>query len=748
MQNVSNAFREIMKGREFERVIKATLQTPTATYELTDSDIVSGSMSVTSACFDKNFELGRMMFSDLDISLKNTDGKWNNILLDGATIRPYSGLVLPDGTEEYVPLGVFIIDQPGRPYSQVSIRASDRLVLLDTPFSRVSVSYPASLRQIADAISAFCNVPLSSSIYALKNINYSVTEAPAENLSCRDVMEMIAIINCGYGRMTRSGALEIVSFRKIPFDDFIDGNGDGTYLIDGNGDGEFVLGGADFSFVPESEKPGNIEDMEMGRGSRYDFKALTDMIVVTGIEYDNLTEFLLLGSDQRYLQIANIPLLQHDVESILSDIYEAVVGFRYVALTATYPGNPAIDAGDMIRHITMDDRDIVSIVSTHVFRHGGKSTIRADGTGTVASDYRGQNTRRLTALAGQVKETENRLTTYQQASARFNELVTQSMGFFTTEEIQPDGSIIAYQHNQPTLAESQVIYRKSADTMAWSNDGGQTWRGMDAEGNILAKVLTAIGINAEWINVGELNAARIGAGSITAAKIAASAITSDKIQAGAVTAGKIAANAVTATEIAANAVTASEIAAGAVTANKINVNSLSAVSADLGTVTAGTITGTTITGNTIAGGTITGSEVYGAVFSGNNGNVFSMKVGDNPNPGMAAYRGILGFMSNYSATEPYFTLTTSYAGGAGTRATMLTSFGSTLNFGYVPSANWNFSSMSAESGNQRARAYATTTSNSADAHIGKVNASNTLINGVGGDDTGPYYVKNGVKTYF
>lgn len=94
---------------------------------------------------------------------------------------------------------------------------------------------------------------------------------------------------------------------------------------------------------------------------------------------------------------------------------------------------------------------------------------------------------------------ENKFTTYQQAQTQFSDLVVNALGYYTTDDKQDDGSVIHYEHDQPLLADSTVIYKKTASTFSWSDDGGATWTGMSANGNILAKVLTAIGIDSQWI---------------------------------------------------------------------------------------------------------------------------------------------------------------------------------------------------------------------------------------------------------
>jgi len=60
-------------------------------------------------------------------------------------------------------------------------------------------------------------------------------------------------------------------------------------------------------------------------------------------------------------------------------------------------------------------------------------------------------------------------------------------------------------HDKPTLAESLKIWKQTADAFAISTDGGETYTaGFDAEGNAVFNILSAIGINADWIRLGKL----------------------------------------------------------------------------------------------------------------------------------------------------------------------------------------------------------------------------------------------------
>lgn len=82
-----------------------------------------------------------------------------------------------------------------------------------------------------------------------------------------------------------------------------------------------------------------------------------------------------------------------------------------------------------------------------------------------------------------------------------NELAANTLGFFYTEKVQEDGSVITYRHDKPTLADSKVIYKTGVDGFFLSVDGGRTWKaGFDSNGDAVLNILYAIGIQSEWIN--------------------------------------------------------------------------------------------------------------------------------------------------------------------------------------------------------------------------------------------------------
>lgn len=119
----------------------------------------------------------------------------------------------------------------------------------------------------------------------------------------------------------------------------------------------------------------------------------------------------------------------------------------------------------------------------------------------------------IRVLSNGIYYTDNKWSTVQgvrqtiaEAQNRLDNIILESGGVFTTEEMQDDGSIIYYLHDSPELESSKSVWKMTSEAFAVSTDGGKTWNaGFTVTGEIIAKILDTIGINANWINTGALN---------------------------------------------------------------------------------------------------------------------------------------------------------------------------------------------------------------------------------------------------
>ena len=124
-----------------------------------------------------------------------------------------------------------------------------------------------------------------------------------------------------------------------------------------------------------------------------------------------------------------------------------------------------------------------------------------------------------TKLMSKTKEqTDGQLSAYDIAVQNMNQLAANTFGFYATTVKQADGSILAYRHDKPKLAESKIVYKSGIDGF-WvtsdyqGNDAGTTWKaGFDSSGDAVMNVLSVIGINFSWARGGVLTLGGSGNG--------------------------------------------------------------------------------------------------------------------------------------------------------------------------------------------------------------------------------------------
>ena len=91
------------------------------------------------------------------------------------------------------------------------------------------------------------------------------------------------------------------------------------------------------------------------------------------------------------------------------------------------------------------------------------------------------------------------------AVQKLQDAAANASGMYETRVELEDKSVITYLHDKPTLEESLVVIKITAEAVAVSNDGGKTYPyGMILTGDLITKMLYAEGINADYIDTGTL----------------------------------------------------------------------------------------------------------------------------------------------------------------------------------------------------------------------------------------------------
>lgn len=92
----------------------------------------------------------------------------------------------------------------------------------------------------------------------------------------------------------------------------------------------------------------------------------------------------------------------------------------------------------------------------------------------------------------------------EKARSDFKSAIENGSGLYSTDVEQENGSIVTYYHNKKDLESSSIRLVFNDAGFAVSNNAGEDWYGIKVDGEFIASVLNAMGVNAGWINTGVL----------------------------------------------------------------------------------------------------------------------------------------------------------------------------------------------------------------------------------------------------
>lgn len=115
----------------------------------------------------------------------------------------------------------------------------------------------------------------------------------------------------------------------------------------------------------------------------------------------------------------------------------------------------------------------------------------------------------LNIIKDKIEEGETGLSALEQETLNLFNVISGSMGFYPTVVEQEDGKFISYVHDKPKLEDSMVIAVMTeagwASTITGWNDGEPDWSyGVTFGGSLVMNVVSAVGVNADWVRAGEL----------------------------------------------------------------------------------------------------------------------------------------------------------------------------------------------------------------------------------------------------
>lgn len=492
MINVSTQLKkESLTNRNYYVTANVTLSNGT-TLKLGKKDFYLSGNSLVDSADSGDFPVGVAIEKTASLSLVNDDGRFDGYNFNAARFVIFLNVQLSDRIET-IKRGTYIVSKKPATASEISLSLLDKMHNADKTYDS-NLSFPCTVKELLSECCQQCGITLGDAMFP--NANFQIQKAPS-NTTYRTVIGMCAGIAGGNARIDENDLLRIITFDKTFTNTTIyDG---GTVKNWTNGDD--LDGG---TLNPWTT--GTVIDG--GTLSNNDYHALfsiqnlqydVDDVIVTGVKYVEDEAEYMSGQDGYVITIDN-QLLSGNAQAGVEAIGNQLIGLRMRPFSCDGIANGYATFGDPVEFIDTKNRVFRSFVTDIEFVFGGSTSwsCSAKSAEEDASEFIGEQQ----AVVEQAKkDTEKKLSAYDIKLKQMNELAANTLGFFYTEEMQEDGSVITYRHDKPTLADSKVIYKTGVDGFFLSIDGGQTWKaGFDSNGDAVLNILYAIGIQSEWIN--------------------------------------------------------------------------------------------------------------------------------------------------------------------------------------------------------------------------------------------------------
>lgn len=514
-----------------------------------DSQLAEGGIKIEDGVSSSGkLDIGSAIINKATIILNNFYDEFSDYDFLDAQVRLRIGLRLSE-TIEWMDKGIYIVDEPTFTDGQITLSCLDNMHKFERTYDS-KLAYPTTLAMIFRDACQKCGVDYYTT--GFRNNNYTVQKKPEDtNLTYREMILYVSQLAAGFARCNNKGQLEIRSF---DFSVFTEADYDGgTLNLKNEGssryeDGDVLEGGtfSDYSSGAAVDG-GNFERRGYHViGNLSSASIATDDILVTGVqvteefpekeeekdENGHVTaaakkkQTSLFGTAGYVLELSGNPLIQENSAFEVAKMIGAyVVGMKFRPMTVQGLSDPAIEAGDMAMIVDRKGSAYQGPISNLSYQSGNLESFSADAE-TLVERRAKRNTslsKEITrAIQEEQQKREQDKTFYEEKLERLSDTMANASGLYSTKEVQDDGSTIFYMHDKPTLSESMIVWKMTREAFAVSTDGGKTWNaGITINGEVIASILTAIGINAEWITTGILqdktgaNQWNLNSGSLT-----------------------------------------------------------------------------------------------------------------------------------------------------------------------------------------------------------------------------------------
>jgi hypothetical protein len=488
--NVSDTFKQ--KLQDGERVWQeAEITFPDGTVKTVKNEIMGENCTFSDCAESSSFPIGCVVCKSMTLELDNTSDQWKNYNFYMAKVHAYlkmqTSVASPAATDElldenYDPIldqsggailvtkaatedrvetidkGTYTVTIPEQYGEIIKLAALDDMYKSDTAY-KTKLKLPQTLSVLVRDACDTLDIPMGFTV--MSHGAMSISKIP-ENMTFRQFFGYVAMIECANARLNQKGQLEFVKWSL---------------------DKEPTIELVDYISAPTIS---------------------SDDIVITGIEVVKGDKSELYGKTGYVLKMENDLVSDEDLATVAAQIGDSIIGTRFRNLQGELAFNPLLEFGDIAYSYDRKKNKYVTPLTDVSYAVNGKTTVKTQAEDPIKgmSQFVSEVTKAIVAARRLVQQEK---TAREKALEEFGKRIDSATGVYTTEEIQEDGSRIFYLHDKPTLAESKVIWKMTSEAWGVSTDGGQTWNGgMTVDGDTIVRILTAVGLNADWINTGAI----------------------------------------------------------------------------------------------------------------------------------------------------------------------------------------------------------------------------------------------------
>lgn len=539
MINVSDAFKQkLQDGERVWQEVEITF--PDGTVKTVKNEIMGENCTFSDCAESSSFPIGCVVCKSMTLELDNTSDQWKNYNFYMAKVHAYLKMqtsVASSATtdelldENYEP----ILDQSGGAILRTKAATEDRVETIDkgiytitTPeqygeilsftalddMYKTNATYISHLvlpQSIETLVRDACETLGIPSEVSMAHGNLIVSEIP-ENMTFRQLFGWAAMLETANARLDSRGYLRFIRW------DFSNVQEDYNAVVDADGNVTFK-GGASIdseSFISPTgnwtiDSDGFLTLIESAADTSEKLKDFftsptvsSDDIVITGIKLKNRENEAMYGSTGYVLELENDLVADSDLDTVAAQIGDSIIGAKFRNMSGELVYNPLIEFGDMAYTYDRKWNRYITPLTDVSCSVNGKTTVKTQADDPIRgqSKFQSESTKAIVEARRLVKKEQS---AREKAVKKLEETLKNSSGLYETSVAQEDGSTITYLHDKPTLAESKNVIKFTAEAIGVSNDGGKTYPyGFFLTGDLIAKILYAHGINADYIDTGAL----------------------------------------------------------------------------------------------------------------------------------------------------------------------------------------------------------------------------------------------------